>query len=218
MRFKTVGLMIMILSGLLLVACSGQSTEEAMYEHMEEAVRLEGDFVDQQQPLGELEQKEQDIYQEISELGMDEYEEIRTLAEQAIASIEERRELTEKEIASIEASKNEFEQIEPLIADLEDEALQETAHEMVEKMEERYQAFLVLHEAYQSSLDYDIALYELLMKEDLEEPEFTEQVDQVNNQYQEVIDANHAFNEATDDFNEKKREFYDQSDLNITYE
>nr|WP_239585267.1 YkyA family protein [Amphibacillus cookii] len=208
----------MILSGLLLVACSGQSTEEAMYEHMEEAVRLEGDFVDQQQPLGELEQKEQDIYQEISELGMDEYEEIRTLAEQAIASIEERRELTEKEIASIEASKNEFEQIEPLIADLEDEALQETAHEMVEKMEERYQAFLVLHEAYQSSLDYDIALYELLMKEDLEEPEFTEQVDQVNNQYQEVIDANHAFNEATDDFNEKKREFYDQSDLNITYE
>ncbi|WP_017471758.1 YkyA family protein [Amphibacillus jilinensis] len=216
MRLKMVGLM--ILSGLLLVACSGQSTEETMYEHMEEAVRLEGDFVDQQQPLGELEQKEQDIYQEISELGMDEYEEIRSLAEQAIASIEERRELTEKEIASIEASKSEFEQVEPLIADLEDEALQETAQEMVEKMNERYQAFLALHEAYQSSLDYDIALYELLMKEDLEEPEFTEQVDQVNSQYQEVIDANHAFNDATDAFNERKREFYDQSDLNITYE
>ncbi|WP_067839831.1 YkyA family protein [Amphibacillus sediminis] len=216
MRLKSISALIIL--SIILAACSGLTTEEKMYEHMEESVQLESDFVAQQQPLSALEQEEQSIYQQISELSMDQYEEIASLAESAIASIEERRELTDIEITSIQASKEEFDQIEPLIADLEDEELQSIAEEMFALMEERYQAFLSLHESYQTSLDYDIELYQLLMLEELEEADFTDQVNKVNEQYQIVIDHNLAFNEATDSFNELKREFYDQSELNITYE
>lgn len=215
-RIKLFG--ILLIGSLLLTACSGETTQEDMYEHMEESVRLEQDFVAQQQPLTELEAEEQAIYEEISVLGMDDYDEIYTLAERAIESIEERRDLTENEKASIDAAKKEFDQIEPLIGELDNDDLKELATKMFNGMEERYQAFLALNEAYTLSLDYDKELYQLLQQEDLEESEFSDQVDKVNDQYQVVIGANQEFNDKTDQFNQLKRDFYNASNLNVTYE
>ncbi|SEN64974.1 Putative cell-wall binding lipoprotein [Amphibacillus marinus] len=216
MRVKWLGLF--LLSSLLLVACSGESTQEQIYEHMEESVQLEADFVAQQQPLNELEQEEQEIYEQITELGMEDFDEIVSLAQQAIESIESRKALTENELDSIQASKDEFDQIEELISDLEDESLVALTNNLVDLMEERYQAFVTLNEVYVASLEYDQELYELLMQDDLQEEAYTEQVNLINDQYQLIQEANTSFNDATDAFNEQKREFYDQSDLNITYE
>ncbi|PXW92639.1 putative cell-wall binding lipoprotein [Streptohalobacillus salinus] len=216
MRLKF--LAVLLLSSMFLFACSGENTQEDMYEHMEESVQLETEFVEQQQSIKTLEEEEQAIYQEIKDLGIDQYEEITALADEAIASIESRRELTETERESIEASKEEFDNIIPLIDDLEDETLQTRANEMVDAMENRYNAFIALNDAYQTSLDYDSELYQLLKDEELEEEAFTEQVEKVNAQYQVVIEENQAFNDATDQFNEAKRAFYDASDLNISYE
>lgn len=214
-RIKLLGTLLM---GIVLVACSpSPTTEEKMFDHMEKSVELESEFVAQQQPLTELETEEQLIYEEISDLGMDEYETINTLADEALVSIEERLALTELEKSSIEAAKNEFDQIIPLSSDLEDESLQTLATEMIDGMEERYQAFITLHEAYRTSLEYDQELYQLLKQEDLEEEAFTEQIDKVNEQYQVVIDANQVFNENTNSFNDQKRDFYEASDLVVTY-
>ncbi len=214
-RYKSI--ILFLISTLFLVACSGESVEEQMYQHMEESVRLESEFVAQQEPLSELERKEQEIYQEISELSLEEFDQIKELADLAIESIEQRKELIEAELSSIENSKKEFDKIKPLVEGLDDEELKAVAVELLDMMEERYQAYLTLHEAYQTSLDYDTELYELLKKEDLEEPEFTEQIEKVNGQYQVIIDSNGAFNDATETFNSMKREFYNLTDLNITY-
>ncbi|NMA90965.1 MAG: hypothetical protein GX972_06500 [Amphibacillus sp.] len=215
MRYKSI--ILFLISTLFLVACTGESVEEQMYQHMEESVRLESEFVAQQEPLSELERKEQEIYQEISELSVEEFDQIKELADLAIESIEQRKELIEAELSSIENSKKEFDKIKPLVEGLDDEELKAVAIELLDMMEERYQAYLTLHEAYQTSLDYDTELYELLKKEDLEEPEFTEQIEKVNGQYQVIIDSNGAFNDATETFNSMKREFYNLTDLNITY-
>lgn len=214
-RYKSI--ILFLISTLFLVACTGESVEEQMYQHMEESVRLESEFVAQQEPLSELERKEQEIYQEISELSVEEFDQIKELADLAIESIEQRKELIEAELSSIENSKKEFDKIKPLVEGLDDEELKAVAIELLDMMEERYQAYLTLHEAYQTSLDYDTELYELLKKEDLEEPEFTEQIEKVNGQYQVIIDSNGAFNDATETFNSMKREFYNLTDLNITY-
>ncbi|BAM47753.1 YkyA family protein [Amphibacillus xylanus] len=215
MRYKSI--ILFLISTLFLVACTGESVEEQMYQHMEESVRLESEFVAQQEPLSELERKEQEIYQEISELSVEEFDQIKELADLAIESIEQRKELIEAELSSIENSKKEFDKITPLVEGLVDEELKAVAIELLDMMEERYQAYLTLHEAYQTSLNYDTELYELLKKEDLEEPEFTEQIEKVNGQYQVIIDSNGAFNDATESFNSMKREFYNLTDLNITY-
>lgn len=207
-----------LFSLLLLSACSGESTQEQIYNHLEKSVEFETGFVDQQQPIAELEQKEQDIYQKISDLGIDEYEEIKSLAEEAIATIDERQTLTKNERNSIDNAKEEFDKIISLTEELEDSDLKTTGEAMITEMNERYQAFIELNEAYKTSLTLDKELYELLKQEDLEEEPFSEKVDAVNAQYQVVIEKNQLFNEKTDAFNEAKRAFYEKSDLNITYE
>lgn len=214
-RYKSI--VLLLFSAFLLVACSEESTDELMYQHMEESVKLESEFVAQQQPLSELEQQEQEIYQEISELSTDDFDLITELADKAIESIEQRRVHVEAELDSIEASKTEFDKVKPLIESLEAGELKTVAIEMTELMEERYQAYLTLHEAYQTSLDYDVELYELLRTEELEEPQFTEQIEKVNTQYQEIIDSHITFNGATEAFNGIKKDFYELTDLNITY-
>lgn len=216
MKYKVAG--IAILSILLLAGCSGQSTQEEMYNHLEEAVSLENDFIEQQEPLVELEEEEQSIYQEISQLSMDEFDQITTLADEALASIEERKTILDDERDSIEASKEEFDKIVPLIEDLEDEGLKEQAKAMQGAMEQRYEAYISLYDAYETSLSNDQALYELLKQEDLEEEALSSQIEKVNEQYQKVVEANDNFNNKTDEYNEKKKSFYEQSDLNISYE
>lgn len=215
-RFKL--FIVVILSAVVLAACSGESTQEEMYQHLEKSVELETTFVEQQQPISELEEKEQEIYQQISDLGIDQYEEISALADQAIESIVERKTLADNERESIDSAKEEFDQVVPLIEKLESEELRMAAETMVNEMNARYDAFLELNEAYKTSLQYDETLYDLLKQEELEEAAFTEQVSAVNEQYQLVIEKNQLFNEKTDAFNEAKRQFYEQSDLNITYE
>ena len=216
MRLKLV--LIGLLSAVMLTACSGESTQEEIYQYLEASVEFETGFVEQQQPISELEEQEQTIYQEISDLGIDQYEEIKTLADEAITTIEERQTLTDNERASIDNAKEEFDKVVPLVDELEDGELKTAAEAMIEEMNQRYDAFVELNEAYQTSLSLDKELYELLKQEDLEEATFSEQVDKVNAQYQVVVDKNQLFNEETDAFNEAKRQFYEQSDLNISFE
>ncbi len=198
--------------------CSGQSTTEKMYNHLEEAVSLESEFVNQQEPLSKLEQEEQKIFQEISKLNMDQFEQITSLADEALASIEKRRELLKKEKESIEAAKKEFDQINPLVDKLKEASLKDQASQMQQAMEDRYNAYIALHDAYQTSLDYDQKIYELLKQEELEESTLFDQIEKVNNQYEKVTEANTTFSENTDAFNEQKQAFYEATDLDITYE
>ncbi|GGM20260.1 hypothetical protein GCM10011351_02610 [Paraliobacillus quinghaiensis] len=207
-----------ILSVTFLAACSGESTIDDMYVHLEEAVELESDFVAQQEPLTELEEEEQALYQEISELSMEEFDQISSLADEALASIEERKEILETEASSIESAKEEFDKIEPMIEELEDESLQEKARELVDKMDERYEAYQTLHDAYATSLEYDEELYNMLKQEDVEEDAISDQIEKINAQYQLVIEANDTFNEKTEAFNQAKKTFYESTDLNVTYE
>lgn len=198
--------------------CSGQSTTEKMYNHLEEAVSLESEFVNQQEPLSKLEQEEQKIFQEISKLNMDQFDQITSLADEALASIEKRRELLKKEKESIEAAKKEFDQINPLVDKLKEASLKDQASQMQQAMEDRYNAYIALHDAYQTSLDYDQKIYELLKQEELEESTLFDQIEKVNNQYEKVTEANTIFSENTDAFNEQKQAFYEATDLDITYE
>lgn len=216
MKLKIVGMVSLLI--ILLSACSGQSTTEKMYEHLEESVSLEAEFVNQQEPLTKLEEQEQNYYNEISKLSMEEFDQIKSLADQALESIEQRKELLEEEKNSIHAAKEEFDNVEPLIEDLEDEKLKKTAKEMNEAMNKRFDAYQTLHDAYKKSLEYDQELYEMLKQEDIEQDALSQQINKVNEQYNKVSKANDAFNEQTNTFNAKKRTFYENTDLNISYE
>lgn len=45
----------------ILVACSGDSVANKMYEHLEKSVELEQPFAEQQESFADLEEKEQEV-------------------------------------------------------------------------------------------------------------------------------------------------------------
>ncbi|MBP1948747.1 YkyA family protein [Virgibacillus litoralis] len=218
MVFKKSFLILLLFILAILTACSGASTSEQIYDHLEKAVELEDTFVKQQDPIVELEKKEQEIYSQIIDLGMNEFEQIKELSNQAIENIEKRKEKIELEKESIAASKEEFTKIESMIEDLEQEDAQKNAKEMYSVMTDRYNAYDKLYQAYSETLKLEKDLYTMLQKEDLEQETLTKHITKVNDSYQQVIAANETFNERTTEYNALKEEFYSAAGIDAEYE
>nr|WP_245345333.1 YkyA family protein [Halobacillus andaensis] len=202
----------------LMVACSSQSPEEQMYEHMEEAVSLEENFREQQEPLQELEQEEEEIYNQIIEMDSEDMENIQELSAEAGSIVEERKERIDTEKESIDEAKEEFDEVKSLVDELESEEAQDKANELIDTMDNRYEAYQDLYDAYQTALGLDSELYEMMQEEDLTKEDLQSKVDEINDSYNEVIEANEVFNQYTTDYNEMKKEFYDAAELDVNYE
>ncbi|MEN1967027.1 YkyA family protein [Lentibacillus sp. N15] len=209
---------IFLLFIVMLSACGASSTEDKMYDHLEEAVTLEDSFEEQQDPIVDLEQKEQSLYGEIIELGMDDLDKVKELSDQALETIDERADKTAKEKESMEASKEEFEKVNDLMDKLDDKQTQAQAKKMYDMMMKRYKAYDTLYTSYNHSLELEKQLYEMLPDEDIEQEKLTEHISKLNDSYQDVLEANKAFNTDTTEYNELKKEFYQAADLDVEYQ
>lgn len=220
MKARNVLLYIGIISIVLLGACSGDgdSAEDKIYDHLEEAVTLEKDFKEQQSTITELEEKEQGIYDKILDLGMDDFEEIKELSDEAITVLEDLEESVGIEKESLADSKEEYEKIETIIDEIEDEDVKAKAEDLYDVMQKRFAAYDKLNEAYVGSLEAGKELYSLVQDEDSTQESLSEQTSLINEYYETVLEENESFNSYTDDFNELKKEFYDAAEIEVTYE
>lgn len=210
--FLFVTLFIALLSG------CGMSAEEEIFSHLENAVGLEADFEKQQQPLVELEKREQTIYEKIIKLGMSEFEQIQRLSKEAIEVVNERETRIEKEKESIESSKEEFLLTESRVAKLKDEKVKNNAEDLLKVMNLRYDSYDKLYKNYKSAIALDRELYEMFQKEELTLEQLEVQVKKINEMYDNVVKENEKFNELTDTYNKKKKEFYLAADLNVVFD
>lgn len=202
----------------MLTACSGQSTTEEMYDHMEEAVSLEENFEEQQDTIAKLEQQEKEIYNQIINLGTSEFDKIKELSKKALDLIDQRAEKLKLEKESITAAKEEFTKIEPLIEDIEEKAIKEKGNQLYTTMSERYSAYKDINKAYTEALKLDKELYEMLQKKELKEEDLKKQIEEINQSYDKVLTANKTFNDKTKQYNQQKQKFYELAGLNVEYE
>jgi Putative cell-wall binding lipoprotein len=194
---------------------NGQTPAEEIFEKLEEVVQIEKTFEEQQQPLVELEKKEKELYQSIIELNMQEYDEVVRLADEAIAITEKRKEHIDKERESMQESKAAFETVPDIINEIDESDLKEQATELYDLMQDRYNIHEELYNAYSEGLVNDTKLYNLLKDEELTIDQLGEQINIVNAAYEKVIDSNNRFNEVTEQYNQKKLDFYEAAGLEI---
>lgn len=217
-RVNRVGIISLFFCFLILVGCQfGESTEEKMYNHLEEAVALEDQFREQQAPLAKAEKKEQELYDEIVALSMDEFDKIKSLSTEAEALTKKRLEYLNNEKESIDKAYEEFENTKDLREDLEDENVQESAQTLIDKMDKRYKAYQSLYKEYKSAIELDKKLYTMLQDKELTLEQLQEQIKKVNEQYTKVSKQKEEFNHYTTEFNEAKKAFYKAADLNVNY-
>ncbi|MFB1081268.1 YkyA family protein [Jeotgalibacillus sp. JSM ZJ347] len=202
-------------SAIILSGCVfGTPAEQEISEKLEAAVAAEEGYVSAQNDLRELETEEQQLYDEIMSYSMEEFEQINSLADEALSNLNEREEKLSEERAAIESSEEEFAGVADLTADLDSEDLKQHVDSMIETMNNRYLAHDELSSAYETGIDLNRELYQLLKNEELQLEELEGQITSVNEQNAVIIEANSAFNDLTNKYNELKAEFYDMAELN----
>ncbi len=203
---------------MFLFGCNkGPTPQEEIYTVLEEVVVIEDAFKEQQNPLVELEKSEKELYDEIISLSMKEYDRIVTLSEQALGIVEERDSRIDHEYESLQNSKNEFQKVHELIEKLEEDTLKQEALSLVELMNNRYDSYEELYKSYKVAVSYDKELYKLFQQEDLSIEPLQEQINLINESYDQVIAANEKFNDYTENYNLAKITFYKNAGLDVTY-
>lgn len=206
---------VLLAGALFLAGCSGPSAEEEMYNALEKAVAAESSFEDQQEPLVELEKKENELYEEIISLGMKEYEKIVSLSEEALSVVEEREKRAEDEKESIMDSKEEFKAVEGISKNLDDQALKSKASDLQTLMQQRYDAYDALSAAYNEAIALDKELYQLFQKKDLKLEELEAKITEINSSYEKVAALNKEFNDLTEKYNKAKMDFYKKAEIEV---
>jgi chromosome segregation ATPase len=200
----------------ILTGCFNQkATPEKIYEVLENAVIAEKTFEELQSPIIEAEKKEKEIYDQIISKGMKEKDQITQLADRALKLVEERKSLMASEIKSIEQSKNQFEQLRPLIDHLNDPTLQQSAQNLNDVMMERYTLHDELQSFYTKATELDKALYHSLKRGNMTMEELEGQINEINALYERIYQINNQFNASTEKYNQLKLAFYQEAGLNI---
>ncbi|TAA72130.1 YkyA family protein [Planococcus salinarum] len=193
-----------ISSVLLLSACSGPSTEEQLDAVLKDTFDAEKEYRDTQSKMEELEATEQEKFESIMALTQEQQEDVRTKAEEALASVEERLQLLETEKASMDSAEEEFQEIDTVIEEAEEEDLKEDLTALKTKMQERFDAHEQFTAVYEELAAEQKELYEMLLNEETELQLLQEKTVAVNDKNKEVQNAVTAFNEQTEQFNEMK--------------
>ncbi|MEH7414252.1 YkyA family protein, partial [Neobacillus drentensis] len=192
-----VTVIIFILSG-----CAEKKTPvDKMYNVLEDVVKKEKLFEEQQEPLVALEKQEKELYDQIIKQGMKEYDQIVKLSDEALDLADQRRELFEKETTSLKQSELEFEKVADLKDQLEDPTLKEMANDLYDIMMNRYEAHRELYKQYSESLQYDKELYQMFKNKDLPLEDLEAQINKLNGAYKKVYAANEKFNNYTEQYN-----------------
>ncbi|MFD2443354.1 YkyA family protein [Bacillus sp. CGMCC 1.16607] len=196
--------------------CLNQKTAlEKMYEVMEKVVKAENTFEDQQDPLVRVEQEEKELYDQIITLGMKEYDQIVKRADKALLLVDEREKLMKLETESIEKSKEQFKELYSLIKELDDEKMKKDANHLYTIMMDRYEIHHELEQSYTKALEYDKELYNLFKRKDLTLEQVENQINQINQTYEEIYKINDRFNNQTQKYNDLKLKFYKEAGFNI---
>ncbi|MFC7784538.1 MULTISPECIES: YkyA family protein [unclassified Rossellomorea] len=200
----------------VLMGCvGGSSPEENMYNVLEETVSKEGQYVEVQKPLQELEEKEKEIYTKIMDLGMKEFDQIVKLSDEALDNIKKRKEYIDQERTSMSEAKEEFAKADDYVDKLENEDLKKEAKKLGKTMEERYQLHEKLTSSYLDVLSLDKELYNMFKKKELTIEELEKQISSINEQYEKIVKFNEDYNKKTEEFNKLKQEFYSSAGLDV---
>lgn len=191
-------------SALLLGACSGPAAGEQLDGVLKNTFEAEKEYRETQGEMEKLEKEEQELFESIMSLTQEQQEEVKGHAEEAIASAEERLELLKAETASMDSAKENFKEIDTVIAETEDEAVKSDLEASKAKMQERFEAHAVFAEAYETLNAQQQELYEMLLDDEANLQELQKKALAVNEQNTAVQEAVEAFNTQTEEFNELK--------------
>lgn len=205
-------LTMLLLIPIILNGCIGKP-EEKIYKKLEDVVKLEEVFKNEQKPLVKLEQQEKKLYDQMIESGYKEHDKIIKLADKAIELSEKRKEHLNTERGSIVAAEKNFKTVEKQIEKLNKPSLKKEGQELYSIMMERYKVHERLYDKYRTAIRKDQNLYAVFKDKHATLEQIQTKIDDTNRVYQQVYELNNQFNKLTERYNKMKIKFYEDAGL-----
>lgn len=200
---------------LLLASCSQREAVTSIYEGLEQVAAAEQTFETEQEPIVLLEKKEKVLYETILSLGLHDTAERQQLAIKAEESLEERERHLALERSGLYEAKKTFSKVLPLFEELEEDRLKGCGALLTRAMQDRYGIYEQLYAQYERALQKDHELYDLLQSDAISFRQIQKQIEDINREYERVLQLNQSFNNYTEQYNVKKEEFYKIAGLHI---
>lgn len=181
---------------------------EKMYSVLEKVAVNEKDFEQAQDPLVQKEKKEKTIYDKIIELNTNQYDDKVKLSDEALTMVNDRKKYMETETKSLQQSEKEFKKVVPLKNKIDDKKLNDEANQLYDLMMNRYKAHQVLSKEYLAGVSEDQKLYQMFKNQNVTVENLEGQIKELNSIYKNIYAANNQFNRLTQQYNEKKLQFY----------
>lgn len=199
--------MLLLIVLFLITSCGQKNIHKQIKSQLEDAFLAEEDFIEYQQQLLQLEQRDLEIYDKIVQLDDSAVSELQQLIGEALQITEQRDAYLQAERKAMKESKTTFVQIEPLIGEISEEEIRETVEKLYETMHGRYETYEEVYETYITSLQLTEILYEQLS--DLHTHDLLyDTIEEVNETYEQLIRTNEQFNRLTKKYNHLKTEYY----------
>jgi TolA-binding protein len=203
-----------LIAVIILAGCQTTTPEEKVYRILEESMKKEKSFEQQQKPLKEMESEENSLFKEIMDAGKKNEGRVKELSETALNNLQMRRGLMKKEQESILASKMEFYKLKEPLSKINNIKRKKEVTELYQTMQDRYKIHNQLFESYKNGLYLDESLYKMLLNKNLNIHLFEKQIDKTNEAFAVVMKSNEDFNSKTQMFNNEKQSFYKNAGLN----
>lgn len=208
----------LVVACLLLACCSQREAVTSIYEGLERVASAERAFETEQEPLVLLEKKEKALYETILSLGLHDTAKRQELAIKAEESLEEREQHLMRERSGLYEAKKTFAKVLPLFEEIEENSLKGCAVPLTRTMQARYGVYEQLYAQYERALQKDRELYDLLQSDAISFRQIQKQIEEINREYEQVLQLNRLFNNYTEQYNVKKEKFYKSAGLHIKRE
>jgi hypothetical protein len=185
-----------------------EKSAEKMYSVLEKVAVNEKDFEQAQDPLVQKEKKEKTLYDKIIELNTNQYDDKVKLSNEALTMVNDRKKYMETETKSLQQSEKEFKKVVTLKNKMDDKKLNDEANQLYDLMMNRYKAHQVLSKEYLAGVSEDQKLYQMFKNQNVTVENLEGQIKELNSIYKNIYAANNQFNRLTQQYNEKKLQFY----------
>lgn len=199
---------------ILLTGCNHDEKYAAnIYNHLEQAAKLESAFAKKQEVLRQSNEKEQKTYREVLDRSITEEDQITG----GIKSAKKENQLQEE---LLRQAKQEFDKAFDSLADvrtnidhIKDKKQKEAAAKILDLAKQRNQKLEAYYQEYAHSIKISDRLYEDMLENDFSADKLDSQIKKLNQQYKNMQNEATAFNKATKNYNQAKSSYYQLANL-----
>lgn len=193
---------------LLIASCGEKKIHKQIEEHLEKVFLAEEEFIDYQEQLLQLEQRDLQLYDEIVQIEESKVDKLQDLTGEALQVTKQRGAYLQAERKAMKQSKDEFTSLELLIEQITTEEEREILTKIYDTMQKRYDIYEEVYETYVHSLQLTESLYEYL-RENRPHEILTTTLNDINEHYEQLFRKNDEFNRLTKEYNRLKKEYYE---------